>query len=663
MSSHTPRHRDRVPRHRVMKAVAISVATVLVVALTGGFFVYRHLEGNITAMDVEDALGDDRPEEIIKDNVEHKPLNVLLLGSDTREGQGNNIGGETPGLSDTTILLHLSANRERAYGVSIPRDSMVERPECERKDGQGTDPGGLSMFNVAYAIGGPACTIKTVESLTDIRVNHFVVIDFNGFKSMVDALGGVPVCVPEEVNDDIGKIYLPAGSYEVKGQQALSYVRLRHGLSENGDIGRMKRQQAFLASMANKAISAGTLLNPVRLYNFLDAATKSLTTDPELASLNKLRGLAGAAQGHRPQADPVPDGAVRVLRAGPQPAPVRAGGRRAVGADPQRRAAAQQVRQGRDLGGRGAGRGPCSPGPSTDPSPSNDPKEQAKAAARASGRRRERPLRLAGAGLRELLDERLGEGGQVVGVPARDQVAVDDDLLVDPGAAGVADVGPQARPRGQGPPGEDARLDQRPGRVADRRHGLPGVEEPAHERHRVLVGAQGVGVGDAAWKHQPVEVGWVSLCTETSTAKVSALSRWWKACTVPASGETSFGVPPASSTACHGSVSSTCSIPSAATRKATVLPWSARDASFVMLFLLCSFFDFAAKGRYRTRSRRKRREYLRHQQAGVEDLTANRTVQVAVTKPLSETCHRGMPGDQAPEPESAGGANEMEGLA
>ncbi len=169
---------------------------------------------------------------------------------------------------------------------------MIERPECQRKDGNGTDPGGLDMFNAAYAIGGPACTIRTVEQMSDVKINHFVVIDFNGFKAMVDALDGVPVCVPEEVNDDIGKIYLPAGSYEVKGQQALSYVRLRHELSENGDIGRMKRQQTFLASMANKAISAGTLANPVRLYNFLDAATSSLTTDPGLASLKKLGGLA-----------------------------------------------------------------------------------------------------------------------------------------------------------------------------------------------------------------------------------------------------------------------------------------------------------------------------------------------------------------------------------
>lgn len=289
--SNTPRHRE-VRKHRAIRAVAIAVASVLVVALTAGFFVYRHLEGNITTLDIEEALGTDRPEKVVQKQEPHQPLNILLLGSDTREGQGNNIGGETPGLSDTTILLHISADRDRAYGVSLPRDAMVERPPCVRKDGQGMDPGGLSMFNAAYAVGGPACTVKTVEQLTDIRMDHFVVVDFNGFKHMVDALGGVPVCVPEDVNDTIGNIRLPAGSYEVQGQQALNYVRLRHGLSENGDIGRMKRQQAFLASMANKAISAGTLANPVRLFNFLDAATKSLTTDPGLDNLRDLAGLA-----------------------------------------------------------------------------------------------------------------------------------------------------------------------------------------------------------------------------------------------------------------------------------------------------------------------------------------------------------------------------------
>ncbi len=285
-----------MPKHRVIKAVAISLAVVLVVVLTGGFFVYRHLNNNITGIDIADALGSDRPTEM-KKSTPKKPLNILLLGSDTREGQTGHIGGDTPGLSDTTILLHISGDRKLAYGVSLPRDAMVERPECARKDKQGTDPGGLSMFNAAYAVGGPACTIKTVEKLTDIRINHFVVIDFNGFRKMVDALGGVEVCVPKEVNDETGHIYLPAGTYDVKGQKALDYVRVRHSISDNGDIGRMKRQQTFLASMANKAVSAGTLANPVRLVRFLDAATKSLTTDTGLSSLNKLGGLAKSLKG------------------------------------------------------------------------------------------------------------------------------------------------------------------------------------------------------------------------------------------------------------------------------------------------------------------------------------------------------------------------------
>ena len=298
--SETPTDAHPVRKHRVLKALGICVAVVLVGVLVSGFLAYRHLDGNISSLDVTEQLGTDRPTEMPQEKGEpNKPLNVLLIGSDTRSGAGNKMGGATPGLSDTTILLHLSADRKLAYGVSLPRDAMVQRPACQRKDGKGKDPGGLTMFNEAYAVGGAGCTVHTVEELTGVRVNHFVVVDFNGFKKMVDALGGVEVCVPREVNDTTGNISLPAGTYNVKGQRALDYVRVRHdiGSVENGDIGRMKRQQTFLASMANKAVSAGTLINPVRLYRFLDAGTKSLTTDPGLASLNDLRSLASSFNG------------------------------------------------------------------------------------------------------------------------------------------------------------------------------------------------------------------------------------------------------------------------------------------------------------------------------------------------------------------------------
>jgi len=286
-----PRRKDNPSRRRtIIKWVAIGLSILVLSAATGILIVYKKLESNINGVVID--LGKDRPE---KPKVEgpQQPLNVLVLGSDNRDG--TNIGGDTPGLSDTTILLHLSANRKRAYGVSLPRDAMVDRPECRTKNGKGKVPGGLTQFNAAYSVGGPACTIKTVEHLTNIRIDHFVVINFAGFKDMVNAINGVTVCLPKEVNDDVGHIHLPAGTYKVNGNQALDYVRVRHDIgAPTGDIGRMKRQQSFIAAMVEKVVSKGTLTNLPRLYRFLDAATKSLTTDPGFAHLKELASLGSS---------------------------------------------------------------------------------------------------------------------------------------------------------------------------------------------------------------------------------------------------------------------------------------------------------------------------------------------------------------------------------
>ncbi len=281
-------------KRRVVRAIAMSTAVVLLALATGGFVLYRHLEGNITAFDIDDTLTD-RPTEVENDKPT-KPLNILLLGSDTRVGQSGVLGDTGSGLSDTTILLHLSADRQRAYGVSVPRDLMVERPECPDKDSDSTIAGGLDQWNAAYSYGGPVCTVAQFEAMTNIRVNHAIVVDFNGFKNMVDALGGVDICVPRQIDDDIGRIYLPAGTYTMTGNQALDYVRVRYVISNNGDIGRMKRQQSFLAAMTNKAISRGTLLNPPKLVKFLNAVTNSISTDDELSKLSKLYSLANQFQ-------------------------------------------------------------------------------------------------------------------------------------------------------------------------------------------------------------------------------------------------------------------------------------------------------------------------------------------------------------------------------
>ena len=293
MSEEEPRHKGRLPRRRrITKLVLIGLAIVLAVGSGIFVYVYKKLEGNINAISIGNALGTDRPKPVEVSGPK-EPLNVLVMGSDNRDG--TNIGGDTPGLSDTTILLHLSADRKRAYGVSIPRDTMVERPECKSKNGKKTVPGGLIQFNTAYAVGGPLCTIRTVEKITDVRIDHFVVINFAGFKDMVNAVNGVQVCVPTEVNDNVGHIHLPAGTYKVNGAQALDYVRVRHGIgAATGDIGRMKRQQAFISAMIKKVVSKGTLANPVRLYKFLDAATRSLTTDSGFAHLKELASLGSS---------------------------------------------------------------------------------------------------------------------------------------------------------------------------------------------------------------------------------------------------------------------------------------------------------------------------------------------------------------------------------
>jgi LCP family protein required for cell wall assembly len=278
------------PRDRRTVLIVV-VATQLVVALVTGLtinFAYRALDRNF------------RPGGSIDHAAKKKhliggdPLNILVMGSDSRAGSGNDIDGQTDigQRSDTTILVHVSADRKTVYGVSLPRDALVTRPDCTDADGKDVPGGDLEMFNDAFSLAGPECTAKQVESLTGLYVDHYVTVDFAGFKDMVDAVHGVTVCIPDDVDDRAHGIVLKKGVQELDGDTALKYVRERYVLSANSDIGRMKRQQAFIASMVNKVVSAGTLTRPNRVYDFLQAATGSIVTDPGLASLSKLVDLA-----------------------------------------------------------------------------------------------------------------------------------------------------------------------------------------------------------------------------------------------------------------------------------------------------------------------------------------------------------------------------------
>ena len=222
------------------------------------------------------------------------PLNIVVIGSDTREGQGNGFGGSShlgSQRSDTVVLVHLSGDRQWATAVSIPRDTTVDMPDCIKKDGS-ISKGWRGDFNINYSRAGAACTITAIEQITGLFINHYIEVDFKGFKKMVDALDGVDVCLTEAVDDKKSKLKLPAGWSNLNGQQAIAFVRARKTLGDGSDISRIRRQQDFMASLARKVISAETLLTPGRLIDVIGAVTENLTTDPALGSIENLTRLA-----------------------------------------------------------------------------------------------------------------------------------------------------------------------------------------------------------------------------------------------------------------------------------------------------------------------------------------------------------------------------------
>ncbi|WP_148613811.1 LCP family protein [Nocardioides rubriscoriae] len=276
-----PKRRGRSKKRHRLLVVLLAAATVIVLVIgLGSVYFLRHLDDNVDYQSYDNQLVN-RPDKVDVATGPQEPLNILVMGSDTRDGAGNNIDGLTGDgeRSDTTILFHLSADRTFAYGVSIPRDSLVDRPECVKADGEKIPAEDDVMWNEAFAVGGPACTMQQFEQLTGVRLDNYVKVDFNGFRDMVDAIDGVKVCIPEEISDPAHGIDIPAGTRELAGKEALNYVRARYTLGDGSDIGRIKRQQAFLAAMANKVVSKGMLTRVDRLLGFLDAATRSLQTD------------------------------------------------------------------------------------------------------------------------------------------------------------------------------------------------------------------------------------------------------------------------------------------------------------------------------------------------------------------------------------------------
>jgi LCP family protein required for cell wall assembly len=291
----------RPPRTRNAKVarglswVALGMA-VLILGVAGvGYVLVKHYDGNISRISVFGKLTDHTtPAE-----APHHAQNILLVGSDSRAGaNGVGTGGSHLALgqrSDTIILAHLFGSSDKAMFVSFPRDSYVEIPPWTDPTSGATHPSRHDKINSALAEGGPSLLIATIENLTKIRVDHYVQIDFSGFKNMVNTLGGVDVCLRQNVDDIKSRLTLTAGRHHIDGNTALAFVRDRHSFA-GGDIDRIKNQQQLIGSLIHKVLSSSTLSNPLKLNDFLNAATKSLSVDERL-SLNDMKNIALRVRG------------------------------------------------------------------------------------------------------------------------------------------------------------------------------------------------------------------------------------------------------------------------------------------------------------------------------------------------------------------------------
>ncbi|WP_435270706.1 LCP family protein [Streptomyces sp. 1222.5] len=289
------RRKTRNTSRKALLVTAWTAAGVVVLAGTGFGYVYFKLNGNLKSVDINQALGNDRPTKI-----DNGSQNILVLGSDTRAGKNKKLGGGTDdgsARSDTAMIVHVYQGHRKASVVSIPRDTLIDRPACTDTKGAEHPAANGVMFNESYSTGGAACAVKTVESITGIRMDHYLEVDFEGFQKLIDDLGGVEVTTTKNIADPQSHLHLKAGTHTLTGQQALGLVRTRHGVGDGSDLGRIQLQQAFVKALIDQVKHVGVFSNPKKLYDLADTATKAVTTDSDLGSVNSLMDFAGGLKG------------------------------------------------------------------------------------------------------------------------------------------------------------------------------------------------------------------------------------------------------------------------------------------------------------------------------------------------------------------------------
>ncbi|MFF3517498.1 LCP family protein [Streptomyces sp. NPDC002573] len=280
---------------RALRIAGICLAMLVLVAGGAGWWFYEHLNGNINSVALDGSGGSEKA-----DAFGRTPINILVMGSDGRTSAADcKLGGGCAktgvqsgnGNADVEMVVHIAADRSNATVMSIPRDTMTDVPACTDPTSKQSTSGYYGQINSALSY-GPACQVATIHQLTGIPIDHFVKLDFSGVVSMSDAVGGVDVCVSDNVYDTYSHLKLSKGTHTLKGVGALEFVRSRHGFGDGSDLGRTVSQHLFLGAMIRKFKSAGTLTDPTKLYYLADAATKALTVDDGLGSISRLVGLA-----------------------------------------------------------------------------------------------------------------------------------------------------------------------------------------------------------------------------------------------------------------------------------------------------------------------------------------------------------------------------------
>ncbi|MEN2419619.1 LCP family protein [Streptomyces rimosus] len=292
------RHRRPDGRPRWGLRMAASVSLLLLAAGGIGHAMVTGVQDGIARVDAFKGLGD-RP-----DNSGGDGMDFLVVGTDGRdklsreEKRRYHLGGEPCHCTDTIMLVHLSADRNRASVVSLPRDSYaLTPPHTDTTTGQ-KHHGHPVKLNAAYAEGGPGLTIRTVERMTGVHIDHYLEVDFTSFMKTVDAVGGVDICTTRPLKDSYTGLDLPPGRSRLDGGRALQYVRSRH-LDSASDLGRMQRQQRFFAALMHKITSSGALLNPVQFKHITDALLESVRADKGFGA-DEMVDLGQALRGFNP---------------------------------------------------------------------------------------------------------------------------------------------------------------------------------------------------------------------------------------------------------------------------------------------------------------------------------------------------------------------------